>query len=127
MAPAKEMQMEMGDSFASVLTIVDDHPETLFLVTLLTGNLSDLEHQVAQEFLITGFGKRDPGDGFLGNEKEVDRSLRCNVAEAETEIIFVNDIGRNFPGDDFLEESGFVAHDSRVSWSRRWGTEILWS
>ena len=47
---------------------------------------------MSQELLVTGFCGSDAWDVFLRDEKKVDRCLRADVAEAEAEVVFVNDV-----------------------------------
>lgn len=107
--------MQVWDRFAPIFAIVDDHSKTIVGVAFFAGDLTDFEHHVAEELLITGFRQGDTGDRFFGDEKEVDRCLGGDVAKAEAEIILVDNVGGNLPGDDFLEEGGLVVHGSRVS------------
>ena len=77
--------MEVGDRFAAVRTIIDDQPEAGFMKALLTGNLLRHVEQVAQKrFVGVGTG-RDAGYLLLRDDKEMDRSLRIDVVERQTE------------------------------------------
>lgn len=104
MAAAEEVDVEVGNCFATVLTVVDDDAESVLVHAHLSGNQSDAHHHVAEERFISAFRKGDADDGLLGDEKEVRRRLRTDVAEAEAEIVFVNDVGRDLSVGDLLEE-----------------------
>jgi len=43
-------------------------------------------------------------DGFAGDHQDVNRRLRVNIAKGQALLVFVNDVGRDFPVDDFLKE-----------------------
>ena len=119
MATGEEMQVKVWHGFSSVGAIVDDDPEAFFSIAFLTGDLTDFEHHVAEQVLVFGAGEGNPGDGFLRNQEKVNRSLRRNVAETKAKVIFIDNLGGDFTGDDFLKKRGFVAHDSTVRWSSR--------
>ena len=98
----------MGHGFSAVGAIVDDDSEAIFGVAFLAGDLADFQEEMAQEFQVVGRGFGDANDWFFGNEKKVDRGLGRNVAEAEAEIVFVDDVGGNFTGDDFFEQGHLI-------------------
>ena len=106
--------MEVGDGFASMSSVVDDDAEAIFGIAFLSRDLSRLEHEVPEEGLVSRLRKSDAGDGFFGDEKKVDRSLGGDITKAERQVIFIDDVGRDFAGDDFFKEGGFSAHCSRV-------------
>ena len=62
--------------------------------------------------MVVGGGFGDASDWFFGNEKKVDRGLGRNVAEAEAEIVFVDDVGGDFPGDDFFEQGHIIGRQT---------------
>ena len=45
---------------------------------------------------------------FFGTIKRMRRRLRIDVAESEHQIVFINDLGRDFAGDDFFKKG--LAH-----------------
>lgn len=96
--------MEMGDSLTSVFAIVNDDTEALFGVALLSGDVADPQKEMPEKLLIPGLGFRDADDGFLGDEEKVNGGLRSDVAKAEAEIVFINDVCRNLTSDDFFEK-----------------------
>ena len=98
----------MGHGFSAVGAIVDDDSEAIFGVAFLAGDLADFQEEMAQEFLVFGRAFGDANDWFFGNEKKVDRGLGRNVTEAKAEIVFVDDVGGNFPGDDFFKQGHLI-------------------
>ena len=114
MATGEEMEVKVWYRFPSVGAIVNDDPEAFFRIALLAGDLTDFEHHVAEQILVCGTGQGNPGNRLFGNQEKVNRSLRSNVTETKAKIIFIDNLGWDFTGDDFLKKSGFVAHDSTV-------------
>ena len=96
--------MEVGNGFATVLCVVDDDAESIFPIAFLPGDVPNPQKKVAEKFLIADVRFGNPGDGFLWDEKKVNRSLGRDIAEAKAEVVFVNDVRRDFPGDDFFKE-----------------------
>jgi len=96
--------VKVGDSLASVFAVVDDHPEAVFGVALLAGDVADPQKEMPEKLLILGFGFRDADEGLLGNEEKVHRGLRSDVAKAEAKIVFINEVCGNLTGDDFFKE-----------------------
>ena len=119
MSAAEEVDVEVRDGFAAVGAVVDDDTESIFVDALLFGDGGDAGHHVAEEGLIIVFGEGDAGDEFFGDEEEVSGGPRADVAEAEAEVVFVDDVGGDFAVDDFLEE-GLVGHEGRnIQYRRR--------
>ena len=104
MASTEEVDVEMGDCFAAVGTVVDDEAVAGGGYVFAAGDVSGGEQEVAEEALIIGLGSSDAGDGFFRNDEDVNRGLRGNVAEGEALVIFEDDVGGDFAGDDFFEK-----------------------
>ena len=109
MAAAEEVDVEVGDCLAAVGTVVDDDAEAVFADPFFLGDAGDAGHHVAEESLIVVFGEGDAGDWLSGDEEEVGGGTGVDVAEAEAELVFVDDVGGDFAVGDFLEES-FAGH-----------------
>ena len=62
------------------------------------------EEEMAEEALIISLSGSNTGDGVFGNDENVNRCLRRDVAEGEALVVFKNDVGRDVTGDDFFEE-----------------------
>jgi hypothetical protein len=100
----EEVEVEMGDSFAAVGAVVDDEAIAGGGYIFATGDVGSGEQEVAEEALIIGLGSSDAGDSFFGNDEDVNRGLRGNVAEGEALVVFEDDVGGNFAGNDFFEK-----------------------
>jgi hypothetical protein len=82
--------------------------------SLLFGDLFDGEKEMSQEGVICGFGISKFGDRLFGDDQDMNGGLWVYVVKGKTEIVFVDDIGRNFFANDFAENRIVrVAHNSR--------------
>ena len=104
MASTEEVDVKMGNGFSAVGTVVDDESVACGSYVFAAGYVGGGEEKVAEEAVIIGLGSSDTGDGFFGNDKNVDRGLRRNVAEGEALVVFENDVSGDFAGDDFFEK-----------------------
>ncbi len=103
------MQVEVGDGLPSVPAVVDDHPEPILGEAFLFRDDPDPGEEMAEEILVGGIGLPDAHDQFPGDEEEMHGGLRGDVAEAETEVVLVDDIARYFTIGDLLKD-GFLSH-----------------
>jgi len=101
--------VEVGDGLPSVPAVVDDHPEPILGEAFLFRDDPDPGEEMAEEILVGGIGLPDAHDQFPGDEEEMHGGLRGDVAEAETEVVLVDDIARYFTIGDLLED-GFLSH-----------------
>ena len=109
MATGEDVQVEVGNGLSPVPAIVDHHPEAVFTQSFLLRDEADPGEEVAEEILIGRVSLADSDDQFSGDEEEMHRSLGGDIAEAETEVVLVDDIGRDFTIGDLLED-GFLSH-----------------
>ena len=103
------MQVEVGNGLPSVLAVVDDDSEPILGEAFLFRDDPDPGEEMAEEILVGGIGLPDAHDQFPGDEEEMHGGLRGDVAEAETEVVLVDDIARYFTIGDLLED-GFLSH-----------------
>ena len=107
-APAQDVAVEVRNGFAAVGSAVDDESIAALLEAKSCGDIGGCKQQMAQDQVIIGRGFSDSGNGFLGNEQHVHRGLRFDVPERQHAIVLVNDLSRNFAGDNFFKEG--LAH-----------------
>ena len=117
------MQVEVGNGFSAVPAIVDHHPEPVPTQAFLFGDDPDPGEEVAEEILVRRVGLPDPDDQIFRNEEQVYRGLRGDVPEAETEVVLVDDVARDFPVGDLLED-GFLRHEMREREGKGRGMEL---
>ncbi len=107
LAAGEEMDVEVGDGFAAVGTVVDDGTESL-VPAELGGEFGDDRHHVAEEGGVFGSGFADAHNVFFGDEQEMGGGLGIDVLDDDAFVVFVLDGGRDLAVDDFLEDGFFV-------------------
>jgi hypothetical protein len=116
-ASTEEMDMEVRDCFATVGAVVDDEAVAGGGDVFAAGDVRGGEEEVAEKALVIGLGGSNAGDGFFGDEEDVDWCLGRDIAKGEALIVLENDVGGDFAGDDFFKEG----HASwRLSSWARW-------
>lgn len=99
--------MEMVDGLSPIFATVDDDAVTLLRYSFLPGNIADHHPQMAQEGRI-GFSETfQRRDRLAGDYQHVRRGLRIHIAESDTLIVLINDLGGYFLVGDFLKECFF--------------------
>jgi len=88
--------MEMWNSFAGIWSAVENEAEAALGQAKLFRDFGGFEQQEPQHLLIFGSRFRDAGDGPFGDDQNVNRRLRLDVAKREHRFVFVNNRGRNF-------------------------------
>jgi len=101
--------VEVRDGLSSVPAVVDDYPEPILGEAFLFRDDPNPGEEMAEEILVRRIGLPDTHDQFPGDEEEMHGGLRGDVAEAETEVVLVDDISRDFTIGDLLED-GFLGH-----------------
>lgn len=108
--PARqEVEVQVGNGLSSVPAIVDHHPEAIFTQSLLLRDNAYASEKVSKKILIRGIGLSDPDDQLFRHEEQVHRGLGSDVPEAEAQVVLVDDISRNLPIRNLLED-GFFSH-----------------
>lgn len=92
----------MRHALSAVVADVGDDAKTLR--TTFASELRRDLHQMTESLRVAG--RRVQCRGF-GNYEKMRRRLRHNVAESETQFVFVDDVGGNLAAYDFRED-GFV-------------------
>jgi hypothetical protein len=98
------MEMEVGNGFPAVRSVVDDQTVAGLIQFQLAGDFLGSGEEMAKD------GVMFRGDGsmarmvLLRNQENVDRGLRSDVAEREDVGILVDDIGLGFAVDDPFED-----------------------
>jgi len=102
-SPANNMTVKMRHRLTRVRSVVEDQPKSIFLEPQLLGNLSRLDHQMSENLVVIRMRFGDARDRFLRNDQHMYRRLRFHVVESDYLVILVNELGRDFARDDFLE------------------------
>ncbi len=102
--------MQMVNRLTAIFTAVDDNSIAVGESGLFRDAFSG-QQEMSHEGVIGRFGIRELGDRFFGDHQNMHRSLGINIFEGQTEIIFIDNISRNFAADDFAENGfGCFAH-----------------
>src|SRR5690606_29079585 len=96
---AENMQMQVEHGLAGAGAVVDDQPEGIADAGG-GGDLAGGGHQVAEQRPVVVAGIHQPGDGFSGDQQQMGGSLGGDVADGETELVFVEDLARDLAIDD---------------------------
>ena len=105
MAPAQNVHVQMRDGFTGVGAIVDDEAIAGVRDAKRFGDFASLEQQMAEHFVVFGLGVGDARNGLAWANQDVSRRASLDVAKGKNEIVFIDDLGRDFASGDFLEES----------------------
>lgn len=103
--------MEVRYRFTAMAAIVDNHSKTVFKFELL-GHLGRHQHEVAEQRLVLFLAFRQSGYRSFGNDQEMNRGLLVDVMDDDTVLVFMLDIRRDFPVDDFAEYT-LIAHSMK--------------
>jgi hypothetical protein len=101
--------MYVRHRFAGVGAVVEYEPEAVLRQAQLPRNFGGFQQQMTEQGLVfrTRFG--NTRDGLLRDQKDVRRRLRGDVMEGDDRVVLINNPGRNFTRDDFLEQG--LAHN----------------
>jgi hypothetical protein len=104
LAAAKQMNMEVGNGFTTVLSIIDDNAKAIFKVQFPC-DLPGLEKEMPECRLIFSAGFPNTWNGLAWNNEQVGGCLWIDVTEGDTEVVLILDLAGNLAGHDFLKES----------------------
>src|SRR4051794_27904759 len=109
----------MGHTLPCVLTLVHDQPVSPLLDALAPGDLARDPQQAADYLLIPGRDGRDARNVLVGDDEDVRRRLRCDVAKRGDAILLVDDRRRDLAARDAAEQAvWFSAHSP--PWRSTW-------
>jgi len=108
------MDVEVVDTLGALLAVVDDNPEAVRGDSLSLGHLLGDEEEVAEECLVLLWvGLGELGNGFPGDDQDVNWRLRVDVVEGDTVVILVNDLGGDLLPED-LAKNGVSSSRRRI-------------
>ena len=102
--------MQVRHRFATVRAVVDDEPVAGFFPAEFGSAFGGFEQEMAEQFLIVRLRFGDARNRLLWKNQNVRRGLRIDVVNGEDEVVFKNDLRRNFAGGDFFKQ-GFAHFD----------------
>ena len=97
--------MEVVDALPTVAIGIEHQAKSALGDAFLLGQLGPLAQEISQQLFVGLFGIEDIIHFFFWNDKDVDRGLRVDVADRDTALVFVDDVGGDFLFDDFLKNS----------------------
>jgi len=104
MTSTQKMKMKVGDSFPAVRSVVHDKAVSGLVQFQLAGDFLGGGEEMAEDGMMF---RRNGGMAcmvLLGDEEDVDRGLRSDVAEGEDMGILVDNVGLGFAVDDPFED-----------------------
>jgi len=104
LAFGEDVHVEVGDGLAGIRAAVDHDPEAAVQAER-SCDLGGDDEEMGED---GGVGLDHISDSLyqlLGYDKQVDGGLRIDVVDDDAAIVFEFDLGRNFAGDDFFEDS----------------------
>ena len=104
-------------TLCAILTIIDHQAESIRSHAFILGYLLSSIDQVSQNVLLilAGIAQAIKTVFVLGDDKEMDRTLRVNVPKRQAKIIFENNICRDLFGHNLVEEGGRSGVDCWVT------------
>ena len=102
----------MENTLAALCSFVDDSAVATFGKAFLSSHFGTSDHQVAQKrgVAILSLGDASESVTVLGNDEEVFGSDGCDVAESQTLVILVDDVGRDLLAHDLVEDGVFFGY-----------------
>lgn len=107
MTTCEKVQVEMGHGFTAMFPIINHYPEPVCTKAFLFCDEAYAAKKVSENALVGGFCFSDPSDEFFRNKEQVHRCLGRDIPETQALVVLVNDVGRNLPVCDLLEDCFF--------------------
>ena len=95
----------MENGLTSIMAIIDDHPVTALVKTLLGGDGLGNEEQVPDELTVRNSDRVNVCDMFFRHNERMNRRLRVEVLKGNRELILVHDLCGDLFLDDFAEQT----------------------
>ena len=104
MSAAQNMQVNVVYRLAAILIAVHNHPIAVFRDTFAFSYFPGRKEQFSDEFAVLRLQVIHGCDMLLGNDQRMQGCLGIDVPEGQNVVRFVDDIGRDFPVNDFQEQ-----------------------
>jgi len=96
------MDVEVGHALAAVGTVVDRDAIAVRQIEFFCESRGR-QHQMAEQSLVGRGRVAEARDVLFRNDQHMYRSLRLDVMDCDTLLVFMGNSGRDFAVDDFLE------------------------
>jgi len=117
-ASANDVAMQVGDSFASVWTVVEHQTESGFAQPQFISNLGGFEQNMAQDLFLFRLSLGDARDWLFRDDQDVNWGLRFNVVKGQDQIILINDFSGDLAVNNLFEKG--LAH-GKGTWGGKRG------
>lgn len=100
--------MQVRHRFAGVPAIVEHEAETILCQAQFPGNFGGLQQQVTEQGLVFRPHFGNARNGFLRDQEDMRGRLRGDVVEGDDQVVLIDNPGRDFTSNNFLEQG--LAH-----------------
>lgn len=104
MSTAEEVNVEVINGLAAIVTNVDDGAVAVFEVQI-AGKLGGDEQEVPEDGFILRFGVGEGGNFLQGDDQNMRGRLGIDIVESEAAIVLMDDRSGKFTVDDAFENS----------------------
>lgn len=104
MPAAENVEMKVADSLAAVGAAIVDDAEPI-LQPFLGGQFLDHKVEMPDDLRLGWLDVHDRGDMYLGDDQEVYRGLRVNVAKCDKPAILVYYVAGDLSGSNLAEDA----------------------
>ena len=119
----KDVKVKVMDTLSGLLANIGDYP--IALQSQFSGQRSDDSKNMANRSLIALVYLRHRLDMLLGDNQKMSGCLGIDIIEGIAEVILVRLIRRDFPGDNFAEQT--IAHKKQPPFSLFYRKYLLWA
>ena len=102
------MHVQVKNFLAAVFVAIDDQAVAVVGDALVPRDSCRHSEQPSQGRFVLFPGIVRGGDFHFGNDQDVNRRLRGNIAKGQHEFVFIDNIGRDIFGDDLRENRTHV-------------------
>ena len=104
--------MQVRNRFARVRPIVEHHPIAALFEAGFRSNLGRFQQKVSKQLAVARRGLSQAWDRFFRHEQNMRWRLWVDVAKSQHQIVFIDDVSRDFPRGDFFKQGS--AHPEEV-------------
>ena len=98
------MDVEMRNRLTAMGSVIDHKTVSAFGDVFPSRNFRRSNKEPPEQDLISLICGTDSRNGRFRNAQNMHGCLRRDIPKGQTELIFKNDVGRDFAGDDFFEK-----------------------
>ena len=103
-ASAEKVDVEMRNRLTAMGSVIDHKTVSAFGDVFPSCDFRRSNKKPPEQNLIGLLGGTDSRNGRFRNAQNMYGCLRRDIPKGQTELVFKNDVGRDFSGDDFFEK-----------------------